>query len=743
MFEIKGKYTTAKVMIDIVEPECISQITNFLNHPAFVNPVAIMPDTHAGKGAVIGFTMPLTDKVIPNVIGVDIGCFTKDTKIPLLNGIQYEIGDLIGKEFYVYSMNENGHIVPGKAKALKTRTNTELVIVAISGGDIIKCTPDQKFMLINGDYKEAKDLNPKDSLMPLYRSYQTRDGYEVIRSIKQKARCTHDIVSEYFLGKRKENEYAHHIDQLWFNNDPSNLEYVNKNKHSSDHAKKRNYMATDEFKQKRIKKLKENGFYDPKFSEKKKLVATNNIKTYMQNNNKEWKEKIKDNGKRGAKYFVEFNKINNNTIFTCNNCGRQIKGKGGYTRHTKNCTNNHKVLFVTSIPQKEDVYCLQVEKYHNFAISAGVFVHNCGMLSAKFSNMKKEDLDLQKLDDFIREKIPFGFNIHDKPFNMKEFPWVLVTRSIAVFAKQWEKKYGKTIEFPDYNYDYFIQRCKSINIDPIYIARSLGTLGGGNHFIEMGTDEENNVWLTTHSGSRYLGKKVCEYWQKRAHGNILKKRYDDLKEGIAKIKGSEDKTQYQAKIDQLKKDLGLDNVKSNEMEYLEGEDIFGYLFDMIFCQIYAEENRFKMLDSIGHFFNKIEISSLIQTIHNYINPNDMIIRKGAISSYLRNNMIIPLNMRDGILICRGKSNPEWNFSAPHGAGRVLSRSMAKKTLDLEKFKETMSGIYSSSVLSSTLDEAPDAYKDSKLIEEAIAPTAEIINRVKPFLNMKDREGKED
>lgn len=440
MFEIKGKYTTAKVMIDEIEPQCLSQITQFLNHPAFTNPVAIMPDTHAGKGAVIGFTMPLTEKVIPNVIGVDIGC---------------------------------------------------------------------------------------------------------------------------------------------------------------------------------------------------------------------------------------------------------------------------------------------------------------GMHSAIYSTTK-EKIDLKAFDEHVRSLVPFGFEIHEKEYDMKKFRWDRVMGKLKEFHNEWEKRFGQKIEIPNYDYNYFIQRCKQINIDPGYIARSLGTLGGGNHFIELGTDEKYEiVWVTVHTGSRNLGKKVCEYWQKRAHGNILKKRYDDLKDGIAKIKESEDKTQYQSKIEQLKKDLGLDNVKSNEMEYLEGEDVFGYLFDMIFCQTYAEENRWKIQVSINKFFKDPEIIDLLETVHNYIDPRDMIIRKGAISSYNGHRMIIPLNMRDGILICKGKSNPDWNFSAPHGAGRVLSRAMAKKTLDLEKFKETMSGIYSSSILSSTLDEAPEAYKDSKVIEEAIAPTAEIINRVKPFLNMKDKEGKED
>jgi tRNA-splicing ligase RtcB len=155
---IKGKYTVAIVTIDELDEETYKQIIEFVNHEAFTNPVVVMPDTHAGKGAVIGFTMMLPDKVIPNVIGVDKGCFTGNVKVPLLNGIQYTFLELLNMgEFYVYSMDENLQLVPGKARCIKTKENSELVEVGISGGEIIKCTPDQLFMLIDGTYKKAED----------------------------------------------------------------------------------------------------------------------------------------------------------------------------------------------------------------------------------------------------------------------------------------------------------------------------------------------------------------------------------------------------------------------------------------------------------------------------------------------------------------------------------------------------------------------------------------------------------
>ena len=160
---------------------------------------------------------------------------------------------------------------------------------------------------------------------------------------------------------------------------------------------------------------------------------------------------------------------------------------------------------------------------------------------------------------------------------------------------------------------------------------------------------------------------------------------------------------------------------------------------MLFAQVYSEVNRQAMVNKIVEI-GGFEIHDRIETVHNFVDFRDFIIRKGAIRSYVGERMIIPFNMRDGILVCEGKSNPEWNFSAPHGAGRLMSRSKAKATLNLVEFEDQMKGIFSTSVVRSTLDEAPNAYKDPKVIEEAIQPTATILDRIKPIHNMKDRGG---
>jgi len=439
MIEYSGKYTKAKIMIDQVDENCMSQIIQMINHEAFTNPVSIMPDCHSGKGSVIGFTMEVGNKLVPNVVGVDIGCFVGSTKIPLLNGFQESLINLVEKIFYVYSLDENLKIVPGLATAIKTKENSELYEIIISGGEVIRCTPDQLFMLIDGNYKEAKDLKIKDSLMPLYRTYESRDGYEHVSTGKQKPIATHHVIGEFLYGKRPYDYHTHHKDDCWYNNTPENIEYLTKNKHCSITATQRNYFTTEDFKEKKKLKMDLKGeYFNPKFLEKKQEVAKKNISDYM--NSGKWKEDFKDNGKRGSKY------LNNEEIFECE-CGRRIKGKGSFGRHKKACNkiiNNHKVLSIKKLDYKEDVYCLQVEKYHNFALSAGVFVHNCGMLSF---NVGKLTINHVSLDEGIREKIPFGINVNEKGK-------IRLSSDVKVL-------------------------CKRVGIDFDYAVYSLGSLGGG------------------------------------------------------------------------------------------------------------------------------------------------------------------------------------------------------------------------------------------------------------------------
>lgn len=256
-----------------------------------------------------------------------------------------------------------------------------------------------------------------------------------------------------------------------------------------------------------------------------------------------------------------------------------------------------------------------------------------------------------------------------------------------------------------------------------------------NHFIEIGkSDLTNDYWVTIHSGSRNFGLKVEAYWTKVAKSKVFipTKEYNDALTDI--MLNTIPKSDIPFKARELKEKFAL----GIEKEYLSGDNLMGYFFDMIFAQQYAIWNRKTMLDLIKKVIGLKNYDEEIHAVHNYVDFKDFIIRKGAIASYEGQKMIIPFNMRDGILLCEGKSNPDWNFSAPHGAGRIMSRGQAKASVALEDFQKVMKGVYSTSVCRSTLDESPFAYKSADTIEKAIEPTVTILERIKPVLNIKDK-----
>ncbi len=327
----------------------------------------------------------------------------------------------------------------------------------------------------------------------------------------------------------------------------------------------------------------------------------------------------------------------------------------------------------------------------------------CGMVSVNIGKVKK--LKLEKIDSAIKSRIPMGFEVHKRPKIEIDtvFDWSELNKRFGVVRRKIEKIVGKTdYKGEAYSPSWLERKSVEIGIDFKKTVNSIGTLGGGNHFIEIGKSLINDdIWLTVHSGSRHFGLCVANHHQKKAKSYISSK-------GIKVKKG---------------------------LEYLEGELLLDYFFDMLFAQEYARVNRQTIMDILLDIV-ALDIVDRVESVHNYIDMDDLIIRKGAIRSYKGERMIIPFNMRDGLLICEGKSNPDWNFSAPHGAGRVMGRREAKRRLSFERFKKQMKGIVSSSVCKSTLDEAPDVYKQPELIENAIKPTAIVVDRIKPLLNVK-------
>ena len=327
----------------------------------------------------------------------------------------------------------------------------------------------------------------------------------------------------------------------------------------------------------------------------------------------------------------------------------------------------------------------------------------CGMLTTKLNTKR---IELPKLDSVINKNIPSGFSIRDK-----------------------EHKYCNSIDLS------MLKCAKAVNLDRAY--KSIGTLGGGNHFIEVDTSSNGELYLVIHTGSRNLGKQIAEFYQDLAWQSIkngTKEREQYIQQVIKQLTVEGRQSEINTQIKLIKDRFG--NIPK-ELAYCTGELFSSYLHDMRIAQEYANLNRLAIADTILKEM-KIKPVDSFTTLHNYIDLNNMILRKGAVSAQLNERLLIPINMRDGSLVCVGKGNPDWNFSAPHGSGRILSRSEAKQRLTVSEFKKTMkeAGIYSTSVNSSTLDESPMAYKPMQEIINNIQPTAEIIDIIKPIYNFK-------
>lgn len=343
----------------------------------------------------------------------------------------------------------------------------------------------------------------------------------------------------------------------------------------------------------------------------------------------------------------------------------------------------------------------------------------CGMTMVKMpksfiDEYKKDKMEaLKRLQTAIRKNVPHGFNVHKQ--------------ELAASPRLFEDVFSLTFELSE--------------SDKAHIRKSLGTLGGGNHFIELNESTTGDLYLVIHSGSRNLGQLVAKHHQAIAEKNFIKKK--PTKEEIYAVEGK-DRQEF---IKNYGKKL-VDDTPEQGMEYLVGTQVDDYLHDMNWAQVYASQNRRAMITQIliGLDYKPRmdyvwEIGEVItkrtNTIHNYIDIENKIIRKGSIFADPDNDIIIPLNMRDGSVIARGINKKEANFSAPHGAGRVLSRNQAKHDISLEDYKETMKDVVSWTVNENTLDEAPMAYKSKEDIIDALGELVEIKEVLKPVFNFKD------
>ncbi len=323
----------------------------------------------------------------------------------------------------------------------------------------------------------------------------------------------------------------------------------------------------------------------------------------------------------------------------------------------------------------------------------------CGMETVQ---VRESHLELQKLDKLIYEKIPSGFSIREKPH-----------------------RYLEQINLEEL--------CCAKHIDMLRAEKSLGTLGGGNHFIEVDRDEDGNIYLVVHSGSRHLGLEVAKYYQEAGFKVLNKTDDDSIQELIAELKAAGRQKEIQKEL-RLRKTLKQTNIPK-ELAYVSGELFEQYIHDMELVQGYATLNRQAIIDELLHGM-KLHVVDQFTTVHNYIDLQSMILRKGAVSAKDGERLLIPINMRDGSLLCIGKGNADWNYSAPHGAGRLMSRAQAKQSFTVSEFKKQMSNVYTTSVNSSTLDECPMAYKNIDDIVDNIGPTVDIARVLKPLYNFK-------
>lgn len=362
----------------------------------------------------------------------------------------------------------------------------------------------------------------------------------------------------------------------------------------------------------------------------------------------------------------------------------------------------------------------------------------CGMLSWNMGKRLFESASKDQIDKAIRAAIPMSTNIHKSDVNFEiDMFYRLVNRKLRKFILEWNRERGDNKDMVELSGTDLYNMTKRLGMKYTRFTNSVGTLGGGNHFIEVGKSENTgDYYITIHSGSRNFGKAVCEYHQKVAVERLTAPEMS--KEDYTKhVKATFDKKQWQKELKKYSVLYPKRGGVARGTEYLEGDDLYNYFVDMLIAQTYAVFNRMFMQKLICDALQDIEVrvycSDTVETTHNFIDFDDWVVRKGAIRSYEGEKMIIPFNPKDGLLICEGKSNPEWNYSAPHGAGRVLSRSAAKAKLSDDACDAAMKGVYASV---KPKDESPLAYKDAKMIEAAIEPTATILDRIRPVMNLK-------
>lgn len=726
LIELNGKYTDAKMFINTVDEGTIGQVTTMINEPVTDGGIVrIMPDAHYGKGSTVGTTIHYPNginRVVPSIVGVDVGCLDAETEVLTTYG-------WIPMSEYKTKYNDRNL----KVLTFEPKTGEAFFEVPIayikkpcdtfyhfknSKGLDQKLSKEHNILLYKG-YKAkgytTEFLHPEDLLAKKlekgYYSFNTAfdlvgGGLDftdveiqlmVMVSADGTVRSRVDGSSKYELHFSKERKVNRAIYLL----EKAGIEY----KHTKSEKTGTHYIYfhTETFLNKDLSQFyfaskhqlevlyKESFSWDGHVNKKDQLYYTTSIK-----NASVIQFAMASNGIRGSIYTTTYNKDNWRDVY----CVRATKNsKVCYTDTAEkvSSTDGYSYCFTTSTGAF-------VARRNNKIFVTG----NCGIMVAQIEKPEDTtDTEWAKLDAVINKVVPSGFNIRETLDELHPN----VPNTI--------KHMLESMTFKGATEEPFIN----------HITLSLGTLGGGNHFIELSKDDEDNYYLLVHTGSRSLGLAVAMYHQKKAD-KYHKQDTKGLVNMIERLKQEGRQTEIQEAV----KNFKAVNVKP-QLPYLEGSAVDDYLNDMQLAQRYAYMNRKTIIDKIVSNMGWTVVD-LFDSIHNYIDVDSSTIRKGATDAQEGVRLVIPLNMKEGSIIGVGKGNTDWNNSAPHGAGRVLSRSKAKELLDLDEFKQTMSGIYTTSVVQSTLDEAPKAYKNADEIKEIIKDTVDIQKIVKPVYNFK-------
>lgn len=705
------------------EEGAMEQLRKCAQLPFIHKHVAGMPDVHWGCGATIGSVIATKGAIVPAAVGVDIGCFSGSTAVKTsLGSIPIRTLAEKGEKFIAFSATPEGEIKAAYATASLTRAGASVVEVTLDNGDIIKCTPDHEFMLRDGTYLKAESLTNDTSLMPFYSRINKDDHVSVRQPYSGKETRVHRMMAwAGMLGDipvyGDDDTIIHHIDFDGTNNDIKNLKFMKRREHCSYHAsiKERNtHWQSESFEKKRIAGIRESAKTE-KGHTRMSEQGTANIKKYMAERPDHFRKSVKDNGKRGREYLIAYNKSPEAKAKTqepheCPECGGIYKGPAGIVshrraKHPNSYQNNHKVVGVSKTVGKEDVYCLTVPEYGNFALGAGVFVHNCGMMAVKTS-LVASDLpdDLFGIRCAIESAVPHGRT--DNGGKNDRGGWGDIPEYTGVM---WDNalKHG---------YERIIAKhpkAKAFNT-----ISHLGTLGTGNHFIEVCLDEEDRVWVMLHSGSRGAGNRIGSYFIERAKREM--ERWH---------------------IDKYLPDADLSY-------FVENTEIFDdYVLAVKWAQEFAQVNRTLMMEDVmGVLWSYISKpftteDHAINCHHNYIakehhfNANVWITRKGAVRARKGDLGIIPGSMGTGSFIVRGLGNKDSFHSCSHGAGRVMSRGQAKKVISLEDHAKATEGIECRKD-AGVIDESPAAYKDIGAVMEAQDDLVEIVARLRQVINVK-------